>query len=92
MMIYFKAVGGRGVDNVKPVHRSPSVSVFCQCVLLVILAYQMQRTTPKSGDSVRGGGATGAVRNVYPNNVHPASHVSVVVFILYLVQFVNSVV
>ena len=28
MMIYFKAVGGRGVDNVKPVHRSPSVSVF----------------------------------------------------------------
>ena len=52
-MLYFKAVGGRGVDNVKPVHRSPSVSVFCQCVLFLTLADQMQRTTPKSGDSVR---------------------------------------
>ena len=79
-MIYFKAVGGRGVDNVKPVHRSPSVSVLCYCVLSLILINQMQRAVPQ-------GGASGGVRNVPSGNVRGASHVSVIliVFIVYLI-------
>ena len=53
-MIYFKAVGGRSVNvNVKPVQRSPSVSVVCQCVFLFTNIMQMRHTNTVATDGVR---------------------------------------